>query len=103
MQKELEKILAEAGITRHKRSHLSKEANDSSEEKELILYNDDHNTFNFVIKCLVSICRHDAMQAEQCTWLVHYSGKCVVKTGTYNFLKPLRDSLVERGLSAEIK
>jgi ATP-dependent Clp protease adaptor protein ClpS len=103
MEKYLEKILADAGISRPKHSNLTKENTDSSEERELILYNDDHNTFQHVIRCLIDVCKHDALQAEQCTYLVHHSGKCVVKTGSYNFLKPLRDSLFERGLSAEIK
>ena len=103
MEKYLEKILSEAGIARPPQKRASKEEAHKSGRRELIVYNDDHNTFHYVIRCLVEICRHDMLQAEQCTNLVHYSGKCVVKTGTYNFLKPLRDALFERGLSAEIK
>ena len=103
MEKYLEKILAEAGISRQKQLRPSKADDDKSEKRELILYNDDHNTFQHVIRCLVEICRHDNLQAEQCTHLVHYSGRCSVKTGTYSFLKPMRDALFERGLSAEIK
>ncbi|HLG34843.1 MAG TPA: ATP-dependent Clp protease adaptor ClpS [Bacteroidia bacterium] len=103
MEKYLEKILTEAGISRQKQSHTSKESVSTSEERELVLYNDNHNTFQHVIRCLMEICKHDVLQAEQCTYLVHHSGKCVVKTGTYNFLKPFRDGLFERGLSAEIK
>ena len=103
MEKYLEKILADAGISRPKHTPSSKKSPGSSESRELILYNDDHNTFQHVIRCLIEVCHHDVIQAEQCTYLVHHSGKCVVKTGTYNFLKPLRDSLFERGLSAEIK
>ena len=103
MENYLEKILAESGISRHKHVHISEEDKSKSGKRELVLYNDDHNTFQHVIRCLVEICRHDSLQAEQCTHLVHFSGRCVVKTGTYSFLKPMRDALFDRGLSAEIK
>lgn len=72
-------------------------------QKNLILYNDDVNTFDFVIESLIKVCKHDAIQAEQCTFLVHYAGRCSVKTGTYKKLKPLCEALLERGLSAEIE
>jgi ATP-dependent Clp protease adaptor protein ClpS len=71
--------------------------------KALILYNDDFNTFDFVTESLIKVCKHDAIQAEQCTYLVHYTGKCVVKTGTFKKLKPLCEALLERGLSAKIE
>lgn len=71
--------------------------------KALILYNDDFNTFDFVIECLVKVCGHDVLQAEQCAHLVHYKGKCVVKNGTYKKLKPLCESLLEKGLTAKIE
>jgi ATP-dependent Clp protease adaptor protein ClpS len=71
--------------------------------KALILYNDDVNTFDFVTESLIKVCRHDALQAEQCTYLVHYTGKCVVKNGTFKKLKPLCEALLERGLSAKIE
>ncbi|MBL7921905.1 MAG: ATP-dependent Clp protease adaptor ClpS [Bacteroidia bacterium] len=71
--------------------------------KALILYNDDVNTFEFVTESLIKICKHDAIQAEQCTYLVHYTGKCVVKNGTFKKLKPLCEALLERGLSAQIE
>ena len=69
---------------------------------EIILFNDDVNTFDFVIDCLVEICDHTAEQAEQCALLVHYKGKCAVKTGEYDELKPRCMQLLTRGLSAEI-
>lgn len=72
-------------------------------DKHLVLYNDDVNTFDFVIECLVKICRHDLIQAEQCTYLVHYKGKCSVKTASYNQLKPLCEALLEKGLTATIE
>ena len=71
--------------------------------KALILYNDDYNTFDFVTESLIKVCKHDAIQAEQCTYLVHYTGKCVVKNGTFKKLKPLCEALLERGLSAKIE
>lgn len=71
--------------------------------KALILYNDDFNTFDFVTESLIKVCKHDAIQAEQCTYLVHYTGKCVVKNGSFNKLKPLCEALLERGLSARIE
>jgi ATP-dependent Clp protease adaptor protein ClpS len=68
----------------------------------LILHNDDFNTFDFVISCLVKICRHDPLQAEQCALLVHYTGKAVVKTGAFDTLKPMCQALADRGLSVSI-
>ncbi len=69
---------------------------------EIILYNDDVNTFDFVIDSLIAICEHTVEQAEQCTILVHYKGKCAVKTGEYKDLEPRCSRLLELGLSAEI-
>ena len=69
---------------------------------EIILVDDDVNTFDFVIDSLIEICDHTAEQAEQCALLVHYKGKCAVKTGEYNELKPRCTQLLTRGLSAEI-
>ncbi len=71
--------------------------------KALILYNDDFNTFDFVTDSLIKVCRHEMLQAEQCTWLVHYTGKCVVKNGSFKTLKPMCDALLDRGLSAKIE
>jgi len=72
------------------------------ENKDLILYNDDHNTFDFVIDALVEVCGHDLLQAEQCTYLVHYKGRCAVKKGSFNDLEPLCTALHDRDLTAEI-
>lgn len=71
--------------------------------KQIILYNDEFNTFDFVIECLVKICKHDIIQAEQCTYLVHYKGKCSVKTGSYEDLEPYCTALLEKGLTAQIE
>lgn len=70
---------------------------------EIILYNDDVNTFDHVIETLIRVCNHDALQAEQCALLVHYKGKCGVKTGSYEELKPQCTALLDAGLSAEIQ
>ena len=71
-------------------------------EHEIILYNDDVNTFEHVIECLIAICDHNALQAEQCAYLVHYTGKCAVKSGTLEDLVPRCSALLEEGLSAEV-
>jgi len=80
------------------------EANDleRTEEKFLVLHNDDYHTFEYVIDALINICDHDMVQAEQCTLLVHYKGKCDVKKGSYNYLKPLKNALILKELKATI-
>ena len=70
--------------------------------REIILYNDDVNTFYFVINSLIQVCDHTTEQAEQCTYLVHFKGKCTVKTGELNDLKPRCSKLLQLGLSAEL-
>jgi ATP-dependent Clp protease adaptor protein ClpS len=69
----------------------------------LMLYNDEVNTFDHVIDTLVKVCGHSKEQAEQCTFLVHYAGKCDVKRGGLKELRPLLLALGEKGLTAEIK
>ncbi|WP_298550896.1 ATP-dependent Clp protease adaptor ClpS [uncultured Algibacter sp.] len=71
-------------------------------QNEIVLFNDDVNTFDHVIETLIYACDHSAEQAEQCAILVHYKGKCTVKTGEYKDLKPRCSMLIEAGLSAEI-
>lgn len=71
--------------------------------RDLIIYNDDINTFDFVIEALVEICQHDQLQAEQCTYIIHYNGKCTVKSDSFSNLKPMKDALLDKGLSAVIK
>ncbi len=77
-------------------------AQDKSEGRFLILHNDDVHSFDYVIETLVEVCDMDATQAEQCTYLVHYKGKCDVKKGSFVTLKPYREGLVEHGLNATI-
>ena len=69
---------------------------------KIILWNDDVNTFDYVIDALVEICEHTLEQAEQCTFLVHYKGKCTVKTGSLEKLKPMHEKLLSRSLTSEI-
>lgn len=71
-------------------------------EHEIVLYNDDVNTFDYVIDTLVNVCDHTLEQAEQCSIIVHYKGKCTVKTGEYDYLKSRCAKLLQAGLSAEI-
>ena len=75
---------------------------DVQREHEIILYNDDVNTFDHVIKSLVSHCGHTYEQAEQCAYIVHFSGKCIVKTGSFEKLEPICAKLLDANLSAEI-
>lgn len=75
----------------------------TSEESQLIIYNDDVNTFEHVINSLIEVCKHDVLQAEQCTIIIHYKGKCAVKSGTFDTLEPMCTALHDRGLSAEIE
>lgn len=70
---------------------------------DLILYNDDVNTFDHVIETLVDVCNHEYIQAVQCAHLVHNTGKCSVKRGTFIQLKPKCEALLEKGLSAAIE
>jgi ATP-dependent Clp protease adaptor protein ClpS len=68
----------------------------------LILHNDDVHSFDYVITSLIEVCNLEATQAEQCTYLVHYKGKCDVKKGAFEDLQPLREGLIERELNATI-
>lgn len=69
---------------------------------EIVLYNDEVNTFDHVIETLMHVCEHTSHQAEQCSLIVHYKGKCTVKTGSYKDLEPRCSRLLQAGLSAEI-
>ena len=86
-EKVLEEVLVEEGITGN---------------SEIVLFNDDVNTFDHVIDTLIRVCDHTPEQAEQCSIIVHYNGKCTVKTGEYDKLKPQCSQLLEAGLSAEL-
>lgn len=87
----LEKVLEDFDV-------LTKE----KKNNEIVLYNDDVNTFDHVIETLIIACEHTPEQAEQCSIIVHYKGKCTVKTGDIKELEPRCSKLLEAGLSAEI-
>lgn len=74
----------------------------SGEERHLILHNDEVHTFDYVIESLVKVCELEPIQAEQCTYLVHYKGKCDVKKGEFRYLYPFKQGLIDKGLEATI-
>jgi len=82
---------------------IVEELTDQGSVNELVVYNDDHNTFDWVIQCFVEVIGHTFEQSEQLSLLVHYKGKAAVKTAPMNVLKPLKSELVNRGLSAVIE
>jgi len=71
-------------------------------ENQIVLYNDEVNTFDHVIDTLIYACEHTAEQAYQCSLIVHFKGKCTVKSGSFEDLEPRCSKLLEAGLSAEI-
>lgn len=77
--------------------------NGIGDPSQLIVYNDDHNTFDWVIQCLMEVCDHTFEQSEQLSLLIHFKGKATVKTAPFDSLKPLKDALIDRGLSAVIE
>ena len=77
-------------------------ATEEQQNNEIVLFNDEVNTFDHVINMLIYACEHSPVQAEQCALIVHYKGKCTVKTGVYEELEPRCTMLLEAGLSAEI-
>lgn len=78
------------------------EAEETVDVKKLVVYNDDFNTFEHVIDTLIKVCRHSQEQAEQCTYIIHFKGKCVVKTGSMEELKPMKEAICDKGIDAKI-
>jgi ATP-dependent Clp protease adaptor protein ClpS len=72
-------------------------------EWKLVVYNDDHNTFDHVIEKLVAACGHEPLQAEQCAMIIHFKGKCIVKSGSFEKLEPMCTSLLESDITAEVE
>lgn len=66
------------------------------------MFNDDVNTFEFVIETLIEVCGHDALQAEQCALIAHFNGKCPVRSGSFEELKPMHDEMTNRDLTVSI-
>ncbi len=73
-----------------------------NKDRHLMLYNDNTNTFEYVISCLIEVCDHDIIQAEQCAFITHHKGKCDIKKGDYKSLKPMRSTLIDKGLKVTI-
>ena len=74
----------------------------TTELNDLVVFNDDINTFDHVINTLVKVCKHSAEQAEQCAMIIHYKGKCSVKSGELNVLSPMKDAILDAGIDARI-
>lgn len=100
MANELDNVLSDA-LT----DVLVKEEKKTNEVElsQLLVFNDDFNTFDWVIQCFMEVCNHTFEQSEQLSLIVHYKGKAIVKTGGFDKLKPMKEALVERGLSAVIE
>ena len=90
---ELEEVLMEEEVTDEGTGEIA----------QLIVYNDDFNTFDWVIQCFEEILNHTHTQAEQLAMIIHFKGKATVKTAPKNVLKPKKDALIDRGLSAVIE
>lgn len=81
---------------------LDEVSEDETYENNLIVFNDDHNSFQHVIETLIEVCKHTFEQAEQCTTLIHYKGKCSVKNGPFEELVDMKRSINERGIDAKV-
>ena len=92
------------GITSPKEQQLIDvlEAIEITDVKDLVVFNDAFNTFEHVIQTLIRVCEHTQEQAEQCTWIIHHKGKCTVKTGAVDVLRPLREAICQEGIDAKI-
>jgi ATP-dependent Clp protease adaptor protein ClpS len=87
---------------KEKTLHTDNKLKSGNESGSLILYNDDINTFDHVIKSLVEVCGHDPVQAEQCALIVHFKGSCDVKTGLPEVLNAMSKSLNAKGLKSKV-
>lgn len=88
--------------TYHEEVELLVEEHIDTEAYDLVVFNDDVNTFDHVSKILIKVCDHSAEQAEQCTLIIHYKGKCAVKKGSITQLKPMCESILDAGIQAAI-
>jgi len=89
--------------TKEKKSPEVEIIEKEAELRSLILYNDDVNSFDFVIETLVDVCEHDFLQAESCAWIAHYKGKCSVKKGSFEDIKIRYTEMTNRTLTVEIR
>jgi ATP-dependent Clp protease adaptor protein ClpS len=76
---------------------------DTTDSFQIVVWNDDVNTFEWVIETLIEICGHSPEQAEQCAYIIHYQGKYAVKNGTYEDLRPMCDAILDRGINATLE
>jgi ATP-dependent Clp protease adaptor protein ClpS len=89
-------------------SHLEEQevevldAVETTDIKDLVVFNDDFNTFEHVIHTLIRVCKHSPEQAEQCTWIIHHRGRCTVKNGSFEELNPMRRAICDEGIDAKI-
>jgi ATP-dependent Clp protease adaptor protein ClpS len=90
-------------MTKEKTREIPSDDTLTSKFHELVVHNDDFNTFDFVIKTLIEVCRHSPEQAEQCTIIIHHKGRCAVKTGDFSTLEPMCTEIRNRGISATIE
>lgn len=86
----------------YKEEELVEVLDDAADVKDLMVFNDDVNTFEHVINTLVKVCNHSAEQAEQCAFIIHYKGKCSVKKGLLKTLKPMEEAICDAGIDAKV-
>lgn len=86
----------------YKEEELVEVLDDVADVKDLMVFNDDVNTFDHVIDTLMRVCNHSAEQAEQCAYIIHYKGKCSVKKGLLNILKPMKEAICDAGIDARV-
>ena len=90
-------------MIREQDNTVNKRQDQSAAPHELILFNDDVHSFDFVIEALIEVCEHEHLQAEQCAFIAHFKGKCTVKSGLFSDLKPRFDEMSRRGLTMTIE
>ena len=89
--------------TQEKHKLQNDSSTETSKNRFLILHNDDVHTFDYVIDALIDICEHDTLQAEQCTMIIHFKGKCSIKGGSFDQLKPMKEKFITKELNATIE
>jgi len=88
--------------TQEKHKFQGDNLTEEKKDRSLVLHNDDIHTFEYVIDALIDICQHDTLQAEQCTMIIHFKGKCSVKEGKYEQLKSMKENFIKIELDATI-
>lgn len=89
--------------TEHKHKEDTEVLEETVDPFQLIVWNDEVNTFDWVIETLMEVCQHSYEQAEQCAYIIHFKGKYAVKQGTYDELRPMCDAITERGIGATVE